>query len=370
MAKKKKVSNITRIDQFQKKKPFDQLKQEMRELLNDGHPPYDVFCSGISERLDWLYEKKKDQNLADFLDQYPLEGLKLYIDEEDINLTNAYFSVDNLLKMYYLLRTEAGNFEYNDIVEWLPVQNPRQKEVLKVWPEACVFSIFQVELNDTEQKVYFKDVRTGKLYLSLENYRNVKKNYRDVKMLSFASILLKLEGYYQPCPPFSVELTDYIQTTMQKTSDQKDWEKTLLEWLYALLGALAGEDDLFSEIEENYDLEFFPLIREEETDQQFAHRLLQQHQKLSSFPGAEKVEELLTKFFQTFPALLLPRVNGITLLEGIEDLILIDDDTEDDDFVLGDDLSHFWYLMFVEYFPEEVEALKQYQVAEDEWYDV
>ncbi|MDN6385494.1 MAG: hypothetical protein L0J65_01895, partial [Alkalibacterium sp.] len=137
------------------------------------------------------------------------------------------------------------------------------------------------------------------------------------------------------------------------------WEEHVFHWY---------KDNLLKSVTEE-NAKFYSAGRlSNETDFSFANRLIEQDDMLHGFPYIEQLTQLLVKVIQTFPQLLLTKVNALPLLDAIKILFtdLVDMDlTAEHNY--SNHQGHLWLVLITEHLAEEVAFIQNYQVEPEYW---
>lgn len=366
MAKKKK-SKITMLKDYQKKDPLRKLYQEGADMLAKGTEPYLVAMNLLLKRVHLLLEKS-EPNVENYFNKFKLEPM------DDLHL-NGYDALDyNIgaygmsISMMYLFSTSKGQAELKKIVDWMPPEI--DKETVLQWQENYIFSVFIPK--NAGGKLNFIDFKDKKVYPTKEAYQflDLEDDHEDDLYMMVMLVPLP-DGTYLDTQGAICPLDLKLQKVLSGKLEKGVYAEKLLyyfrDFLEELMMMERDDDEEFM----GTDCDYYPLERfSGESDRQFARRLLKQEDDAEAFPEPKMMEDLLVKIIQKFPQLILPRANALALVQGIIEVFVNPDPDETDkeeDELRGEDLSHFWYLLIVEYFPEEVRGIKKMMDASGFW---
>ncbi|AYW44818.1 hypothetical protein [Tetragenococcus koreensis] len=339
------------------------LKKGTEMTLKLHQNPYMVFASSIMERFEYTHIEELKPKVTQFMDNYYLDLLDLDEIMYHSELKNAFDNYLQIVQYYYLFTTTNGKKEFKKIVQWLPTEN-EQVERLMSWPDNYIISLFQPLI--TADALYFqnlKDETSYEIYVDDNEVMNTIQENRPI----FLALLLPTDGKYIVSPVVECQNYDNLNEILDKNLSKTEWESQLFLWYRENLSTELNEtmSDLFNDdfVPDYYSAERF--VNESDTD--FADRLLKQDPMLYDFPHIQEVKQLLVKVIQTFPQLFIARANVLPLLETLK-VIFSDIEIEpENDRYLGDTLSHFWLLLIFEYLPEEVKKTEKFKVDSEYW---
>ncbi|AOF48664.1 hypothetical protein [Tetragenococcus halophilus] len=342
------------------------LKQEISTMLSFNLNPYMVFALYIMERFEYTHVEKMKPDVTQFMDNYYLDFPDLDKIMDHIELREAFNSYLQIVQYYYLLTTTSGKEEFEKIVEWLPTEN-KQRQTLLSWPDNYIISLFHPIIS--EGTLYFQDLKDQNNY---DVYVEDGSELMDIiqeKQPTFLSLLFPTENGYTISPLVECQHFDNLKDILDNDLPKTKWESELFLWYRDNLSYILNSATLdpFGEdlLPEFYSAERFA----NESDTDFADRLLDQDPMFENFPYVLELKQLLVKVIQTFPQLFIARANVFPLLDALKVLFSdIEIESKIDEY-LGDSLSHFWILLILEYLPEEVKMIEEFKVDPDDWTD-
>jgi len=350
------------------------LQKGTEKLLNLQENPYDVFVYTIIKRFEYTHVDAMENNLVQFMENYYLDfpDLDKIVTHED--LANNFDDYLQIVQYYYLLTTTKGKKEFKKIVQWLPAEDERQ--TLLTWPDTHIISLFQPTI--TKDALYFWDLKNEINYEVLIDDEEIINTIQE-KQPVFLTLLLPTENENVVGPLLECQNYNNLNEILTKDLPKEKWESQLFFWFRDNLSHELNEldpdlfdDNFFDSLsDEDFLSEYYSAERYvNESDTDFAERLLKQDTKLYNYAHSQKVKQMLVKIIQTFPRLFIARANIFPLLEALK--VIFSDlkiEPENDQF-LSDSLTHFWILLIFEYLPEEVKEAEKFEVKSEYWDEI
>lgn len=354
---KKKILEEKKENQF-----LGYVRRQIKNVLENDPDmdEYSMFLSAMKIVPEYLSSGKWSEKTLDFTKKYyypPNEVEKLQNISE---FHQPYKKYCELVHNYYLLTEDKGRKIFQKMLKWFPSES--EKDTIVTWPNSFVVSLFRpIKLDST---IYFEDIRTKEKYQMMTREDVVGDKIKTVRS-PFLSLLVPSDKEYVTDTVLECENFDLIDPDATKNLSKQDWEKYILYWYRTNL--LKTVNRKHSEFEEE-NVKFYSAGRlTNETGFEFAKRLIEQDDLLSEFPYLEKLTQFLLKVIQTFPQLLLDKVNAIPLLDAIK-IIFTDLDidlTAEDNY--SNHQGHLWLVLIMENFPVEVATIQRYQVEPEFW---
>lgn len=340
------------------------LKKEVNTMLGIYHNPYVVFAPYIMERFERTHIEEMKPQVTQFMDNYYLDFYDLDEIMEHPQLKDAFDSYLHIVQYYYLLTTTSGQKEFKKIVQWLPTES--EQETLLSWPDTYIISLFYPIVNN--DNIYFQDLKDQATYEVHVEDRELIYAVQEKQSL-FLALLLPTDDKYILSPLAECKNFDNPEEILSQDVPKIEWESELFYWYRANLSDQLNLAAL-NLFDEDFETEYYSAERfTDESDTEFAERLLQQDPMFENFPYILEVKQLLVKVIQTFPQLFFAQANVFPLLETLKILFTDIEIEPENDQYSGDSLSHFWLLLILEYLPKEVERMENFKVNPDDWTD-
>jgi len=355
---KKKLLEEKEENQF-----LDYVRCQIKNVLeNDPYmDEYLMFSSVMKVVPEYLSSGKWSEKTLDFTKKYYYPPNELEKLQNISEFSQPYKEYCELVHNYYLLTEDKGKKIFQEMLNWFSPEN--EKETIATWPNNFVVSLFRpIELDNT---IYFEDIRTKEKYQMLIR-EDLEGDQIESVHSPFLSLLVPSDKEYMADTILKCEDFDLIDPNTTKNLSKKDWEKYIFYWYRMnLLKSVKLKHAKFEEEEAN----FYSAGRlSNESDFEYANRLIKQDVLLPEFPYLGKLTQLLLKVIQTFPQLLLTKVNAIPLLDAIK-ILFTDLDIElsaEDNY--SNHQGHLWLVLIMETFPEEVKSIQRYQVDPEFWH--
>jgi len=342
------------------------LKREINTMLPLHQSPYLVFAPYIMERFELTHVEEMKPKVTQFMDNYYLDFYELDEIMYHTELKEAFDNYLQIVQYYYLLTTTNGKKEFKKIVQWLPTEN-EQEEILMRWPDTYIISLFHPIV--TEEAFYFQDLKDQAIYDVYVEDSEVINNVQENQPI-FLAMLLPTDDKYVVSPLVECQNFDNLNEILNSDLPKTKWESELFFWYRENLSHALSSVASTPPLDEDFEPEFYSAERfANESDTDFADRLLKQDPMLEDFPYIEEVKQVLVKVIQTFPQLFIARASVFPLLDTLKLLFSNIETGSINDRYLGDSLSHFWLLLILEYLPEEVKKIEKFKVDPDFWTD-
>ncbi|MCF1586108.1 hypothetical protein LQF61_02100 [Tetragenococcus koreensis] len=350
----------------QKEKQQDYFLEDIRDqikdkLENDARTDNDLMFLAVMkivpkmvDNMDW------NEKILDFTKKYEASLNEIEKLQPSSELLDSYQMYCYLICTYYLLTEEKGKKIFEQLLVWFP--SKKGKETIATWPTTFIASLFRpIEL---EGVIYFEDIRTKERYKMIlcdEEIINEIKSFRS----PFLSLLVPSNKEYVTDTILETETFSLIDPAATKNLSKKDWEEHVFHWYKDnLLKSVRPEHSSF----EDENVKFYSAGRlMNETDFDFANRLIEQDKILREFPYIDQLMQLLVKTIQTFPQLFLNQVNVLPLLDAIKILFTDLDMDLTAERNYSNHQGHLWLMLIAEYLAEEVTSIQNYRVAPEFW---
>ncbi|GAA3019687.1 hypothetical protein [Tetragenococcus solitarius] len=354
---KKKLLEETKENQF-----LDYVRRQIKNVL-ENDPDMDdslMFFSVMKVVPEYLSSGKWSKKTLDFTRKYYYPPNKIEKLHQISEFSEPYKKYCELVHNYYLLTQEEGKKIFQKMLDWFPAK--KEKNTIASWSDSFVVSLFhRVELQDS---VYFEDIRTKERYKATL-LDEIFIHQIETLYSPFLALLVPSDKGYITDTILECENFDLIDPTKTKDLSKKEWEEYVFHWYRTnLLKSVTSENPSLEE--EN--VEFYSAGRlMDETDFDFANRLIEQDENLYEFPYLGQLTQLLIKVIRNFPHLFLAKVNALPLLDAMKILFTDLDMDLTAEYNYTNHQGHLWLILIIENLPEEVAAIQNYQVEPEYW---
>lgn len=312
---------------------------------------YDMFLAALSEMLEQLPESPWPEKAMDFIQKFYLPFEEIKDVRPYMEFFHPYEIYCRITRTYFSLTHWQGKKFFHFLLKNFPAKD--EKLVLSTWPDTFLLSQFRPKkIKDT---LYFEDIRTQEKY-PIENEEKILEINSDPLPERFIALIVPNEKAYDTIEILNCQEFELIRPSFIKNMEKKEWAEFLMQWYCK---------NLLEQVTELHTprstLKFYSAGQlEEESDEHFANRLIEQDRSLNDFPHRQLLVEFFIQVIHAFPRLFDAQVNAIYLLQAVK-LLFTDIDFENDIQFQKHPID-FWLYLIVTTLPEEAAQLSYYRL--------